>query len=273
MAKPNLIPEKNVQETLDTIESVAREVAFEKGEGTERMELYLHYAINCYLENLVDTLKEIKTVCLDITDHFTVALPKDFLDLVKIGYQYKDQILTFTTDDYIVSLKNDESQGAGLERTNSTIQDSRSKLNSDGISYVYFSNYYNELGEHKGRLFGLMLKSNELGTYKIDRAKREIYLSLRNTWSNKGKVVLEYIGLCTSATEATPINPIAKQMLKYYIYWQTSEQDKSIPTNKAVRYEDLYWREQKRVVARLSDLSVADIIEAARVYYSQTPNF
>ncbi len=261
-------------QTVDTIDTIAREVAFEKGESLERLELYIHYGKEAYRDFKFDMAKEIKTVRLEMTPWKSLKLPDDCLDLVKVGVVVRGQILTFTHDQYLPMdrQKCDKSidtvlpsgrQGSFLPITGPTA------FFASG-SYVYYSNYYNEYGEFKGRLYGLAGNDNGLGYYRWDREKKEVHLNV-NSSLETAQFIVEYIGNCDNPTEATVVNPLAKKMIKFYIDWRLAERDPNVPGNRAARLEDVYWNEFRRVVSRMSDVDIGDIIEASRQYYMMTP--
>ena len=255
-----------------TIGDIAQEICFEKGENLNRYELYVHYGLECLRDLQLDILREVKAKALEQTEWSSIRLPEDLLDLIRVGVVKEKQVLTFTNNDYI-SLIKDSEDCVEID----TLPTSRQPIprHSDQVIYgssslTAFSNYYNEYGELKGRLFGLPNNDNGLGEFRWDRNKNEVFLSIGSALED-ARIYIEYIGLCDEPTEATPVNPVVKKAVKYYVDYKVADRDPNVPANEKIRLEDQYWREFKRSNSRLHPLSVAEIIEATRQYYMQVP--
>lgn len=245
-----------------TIDSCIRSAIIDIGAGMERFEQFKNWAIEGYKELHFDVIQEIKTVQLDLTAWKAIELPTDFVDWVMIGSVVDYQIRVFTNDNRI-SLYHDDLDPVDGD------PDARDGDNSDPVdttaNQLYFWNTTNQYGEDTGQLYGMTVKHNGQGYFKLNNERNEIQFS--PAIDGDTKIYLEYISNGYDASVATAIHEYAGRCIKRYIHWQRLLHSKSSPLWERREAERLYYVEYNKVVTRLNKITVEDVLDCARDAY------
>jgi len=154
------------KKTYETIDNIARGVCMDLGEGLERYEQYLHWALQAHKDWHLDQAKEIKTVEIDLTTYKAAPLPDDFVDWTKVGIRCGNTILTFAADNYMPFAKdqdgdciNDADEDCpSLDVSDYSVVEGAG-TQQQGFAYYYY-NTLNSKGQDLGKLFGLSAKDN-----------------------------------------------------------------------------------------------------------------
>lgn len=238
-----------------------------------------------------DVSARVKSIKLDVSSNNTVALPDDYVDIVKVGavdsngilrvyrqnknINYSRRILQDTTDDGSTTddtvLTTDSSEGP-LDIQNNLIlnrEDSKGGTDSgsqNDIDFYVFENYLYQGG--LGRLYGAG-GAYAPGDYRINLDQNRIEL---DTETGVSEVVIEYI-----ADEARSTNPLvhvyAEEALRCYIYYKLCERKSTVPANEKARARAEYYNERRKAKARLSNFTKQEALNTIRKNFMQAPKY
>lgn len=263
------------KKTYETIDRVVRGMCMDLGEGLERYEQYLHWALEAHKDWHLDQAKEIKTMEIDLTDYKAAPLPDDFVDWTKIGIRCGNTILTFTHDENMPFAKDqdgdcepDVDEDCPGFDVNST--EALQTLGSSEFSFSYY--YYNLLnakGQDQGKLYGMIAKDNFQGYFRINKEREEI--QFRSRILNLKTIYLEYISNGYEPCGTSYVNPYAAKLLKLYAHWMRLKYNKLSARWEVVDAKEEYWAEFNRVQWRVFDLSVEDVLESWRDSFTLLP--
>ena len=249
-----------------------------------------------------DVTSRVKSIKGNIAANNTVALPDDFVDLIKIGVVDSDGVVRVlnqnknlnmsrrlkTTTDYnnqaqdvleTAETLNSDSEGGPLGTDGDgnpsntiadTILDKGSTTGSgsseNDFEYYIFENYLYQGG--MGRVYGAG-GAHMRGQYRINYDEARIEL---DTESALSEVVIEYI-----ADEARSTNPIihvyAEEALRSYIYYKLVERKSNVPLAEKARARQEYYNERRKAKARMSNFSKAEALSTIRKNFKIAPKY
>jgi hypothetical protein len=251
-----------------TLDSIIRSALMDLGAGMERYETFRHWAIEGLRDFHFDMAQEIRTVQLSLTAWKAIELPTDFVDWAMLGVVVNNQIQCFTNDERISLFREDADENGEIDPivapVDTTIRDSNPN------DRLWFWNNYNANGEYTGQLFGLTVKFNGVGYFRMNKERREIQFS-PNIDGNT-KIYLEYISDGYNPSEKTVVNIYAAKLIKLYIHWQRTKYSNSATVMAKREAKDDYWNEYSKVQNRLNPITVADVLECARDAYRLVPS-
>ena len=245
-----------------------------------------NFALRGIREFGFDVTSRIKSLKLPIdSTNNTVALPDDFVDIVKIGVVTDDGFVrTLGQNKHLNQSRKYEVDSNGTA-TNETFdseegplnieansikdrQDDKSVTDGSNESYDYyiFENYLYQGG--LGRLYGLG-GGARVGDYRINYDQNRIEV---DTNSNADEVVIEYV-----ADEARSTNPVihvyAEEALRCYIYYKICERKSTVPANEKARARAEYYNERRKAKARLSNFTKDEALRTIRKNYRLAPKY
>tara|TARA_R100001015_G_C4624762_1_gene183022 strand:- start:1412 stop:2302 length:891 start_codon:yes stop_codon:yes gene_type:complete len=242
-----------------------------------------------------DITSRVKSIKLDVnTTNNTVALPDDFVDLLKIGTVGSDGLLRVLGQNKNLNqsrrITQVDSDGDGVVDTDTTSkvdsaqgplhihdnlildrEDDKTNTNvSSGVSDEYdfyiFENYAYQGG--LGRLYGTG-GGHMQGEYRINLDQNRIEVDTSN---DVAEVVLEYI-----SDEARSTNPVihvyAEEALRTYIYYKLCERKSTVPANEKARARSEYYNERRKAKARLSNFSKEEALKTIRKNFKLAPKY
>lgn len=243
-----------------TLDSCIRSAIMDIGAGMERYETFKHWAIEGYRQFHFDLAAEVKTTKLTLTAWKAVELPIDFVDWVFIGVIVDNQIRVFTHDDRISIFREDGDEDGEIDELETTATPSI----QESVPYWFWNNR-NSQGQDAGQLYGLTVKENGVGYFKMNPERREIQFS--PSVDSDTEIYLEYISDGFNPNEQTMVNIYAAKLIKLYIHWMRHEFAKSSNGMEKERAKDMYDRELYKVQNRIQKITVDDVLEAARDGY------
>lgn len=259
------IKEGNRQRGIVTIDSVVRSYLMDIGAGMERYEQAKHWVLEGYRDFHFDLAQEIKTAYLTLTPWKAVELPIDYVDFVMIGVNINGDIRVFTNDERIALPDEaiiDGDPDAATEEGDLPLETTGQR--------IHFYNV-NSRGEDAGQLYGLLVKNNGVGYYKINSERREIQFSPHVKGDTT--IYLEYISDGINPCEKTVVNIYAAKLLKLYAHWQRHTFAKSSTGLEKREAKDNYWNEFYKVQNRIQKITAADVLEVARDGYKLVQSF
>jgi hypothetical protein len=240
-----------------------------------------------------DVSSRVKSLKLSVdSTNNTVALPTDYVDIVKIGIVGGDGILYVLGHNkninYSMKVKLSDQTDDGIDNpvdettvdfdgtpldiaanSVSDLEDSKTgtgDASSSDYDFYIFENYIFQGGI--GRMYGLG-GGHLRGEYRINLDQNRIEIS---TDSGVSEVVLEYI-----ADEARSGNPVihvyAEEALRCYIYYKLCERKASVPANEKARARAEYYNERRKAKARLSNFSKEEALKTIRQNFKMAPKY
>jgi len=256
------IVQQNRQRGFVTIDTCVRNALMDIGTDLSRYEQFKKWAIDAYRAFHFDMAMEVKTIQLDLTAWKAAELPIDFVDYAMIGIVVDNQIQVITNDNRISLYHDDEDPLDGDP-------DAREATTTDASTYYFYNT--TSRGEDAGALYGLTVKDSGVGYFKMNRERREIQFSPHVDGDTK--IYLEYISDGYDPCSATVVNVYAAKLIELYIHWQRHEFSKSSTGMERERAKDMYDKELYKVQSRLSEITVSDVLEAARDGYRLISSF
>lgn len=235
-----------------------------------------NFALRGIREIGFDLGKKVRSLKLSIASNDTIALPDDFVDLIKVGIVDSNNIVRVFGNNkninYSQRLTSQNVSGPMDIPDNQIFQveDSKTATNnstSEGSSEVYiFENYIYQGGI--GRLYGAG-GGNLSGGYRLNLDQNRIEIDSNDNYS---EVVIEYI-----ADEARSFDPevhvYAEEALRAYIYYKLIERKSSVPSNEKARARAEYYNERRKANARLSNFTKEEALKTIRKNFMQAPKY
>ena len=230
--------------------------------------------------DVVSRIKSLK-LTVDKTNN-TVAIPDDYVDLIKIGCVDGDGILRIFGENKNINYSRKLSTGTSTSDSQSgpldiegnfikNREDSKSSTTSDlntadDYDYYVFENYmYNG---SVGRLYGLGGGHKE-GEYRINLDQNRIEI---DTNSGYDELVIEYV-----ADEARSTNPVihvyAEEALRAYIHYRLCERKSNVPANEKARARSEYYNERRKANRRLSNFTKDEAMRVVRKNFKLAPKY
>jgi hypothetical protein len=250
-----------------TLDSIIRSALMDLGVGLERYEQFKHWAIEGLRDFHFDMAQEIKTVQLPLTAWKAIELPTDFVDWAMIGVVVNNQVQCFTNDERISLFREDSDEDGEIDALVAPVTQ---PVGDSPTDRLWFWNSYNANGEYAGQLFGLTVKDNGVGYYRMNKERGEIQFSPHVDGNTK--IYMEYISDGYNPSEKTVVNIYAAKLIKLYIHWQRTKFSTSATVMAKREAKDDYWNEYSKVQNRLNPITVADVLECARDAYRLVPS-
>ena len=221
---------------------------------------FMHYALKCLNQELnMDSRPLIKTIELSMDTNNEIAIPRDYIDIVKIGQRLdgKHAVKIYGENPNLARIQT--AHNAANTADDTALQ----ALNYGGY---FFNNFYNDKGEHKGRMYGY---GNDVGgsSYKVVPERNVIKLS--NKLSNKTTIYLEYVAYHT-ATSASYIDPRAAECIEAYIIYKFKEHNRAINRFEVGESKQEYYNQLRKLRGRLLGLTKTDILRLVRGEFRQS---
>jgi len=236
-----------------------------------------NFALRGIREIGFDLGKKIKSIKRTInTTNDTIALPDDFVDLIKVGVVGSDGLVHVFGENKNINIsqkyKTDaagnfiDSDGDGVFDR----EDAKGGAATGGVfgsdDFIVFSNYIYQ--NNIGQLYGLGGGFSQ-GEYRLNLDQNRIELSSGRASS---EIVIEYI-----ADEARSMNPTvhvqAEEALRAYIYYRVVERKSSVPMAEKSRARIEYYNERRKANSRLKAFSKEEALKTIRKNFKQSPKY
>ena len=242
-----------------------------------------NFALRGIREIGFDVTSRIKSLRLPVnSENNTVALPDDYVDMLKIGVVDGDGILRIFGQNKNINYSRkipdptatDDSSGGPLNLPQNLIADrvddktaTTSDLSTaDDYDFYVFENYLYD--GTIGRLYGVGGGMME-GEYRVNLDQNRIEI---DTDSGHSEVILEYV-----ADEARSTNPVvhvyAEEALLSYIYYRLCERKANVPANEKARARAEYYNERRKANRRLSNFTKEEAMRITRKNFKLSPKY
>jgi hypothetical protein len=221
----------------------------------------LKSASDCLRELTFDTLQNVNTVNLTLSDSGTADLPCDYVDFVKVGVPYSQYVRPLVQKDSINRLQNKGSSGNVIPYSDDN--------DSDDFLFVpsfYVSDFINDNGEPLGRLFGFNAGWIQDG-FKILRERGQIQVDQQLCATS---IYLEYISDGQCSDNATKVHPYAQKTIEAYILWQFKQHSRAYGSQERELAKNEFSTQRRILRARMNGLTAQDIKRIVRKSYSAT---
>ncbi len=251
-----------------------------------------NFALRGIREIGFDLGKKIKSIKRTVdTTNDTVALPDDFVDLLKLGIVGADGIIHVLNQNKHINYSRQIQQDTAADETVSDttdVGDSRSgPLNieaneildreaskssttgataSDDQDFYLFQNYLYQGG--LGGLYGVG-GGHAVGEYRLNLDQDRIELKMSGSFS---EVVLEYVADEARSTDPE-VHVYAEEALRCYIYYKVVERKSSVPANEKSRARAEYYNERRKANSRLSNFTKEEALSTIRRNFMQAPKY
>lgn len=264
---------KGNRATYRTIEYLADEMCMDLGEGAHRKEQYLHWLIKEAEKWKSDMAREIKTVELTMTPWKSVVLPSDCIRWGKLGIQDGDVLKVFVNRNDIATIHQINSNN--IKQPNADpVSITSLQLDPSNITYPFFN--YTSSGENPGKLFGFAVKDNGFGYFTVNKNEDTDEIQFRTKVASTSKIVLEYLADSWNPTSQTLIHPLASELIVLGAHYRRLKFDRT--RNKNISFDDVRTAKQDRneeydrVIDRMWDYTIEDILEVTNKSYTLTAN-
>jgi hypothetical protein len=242
-----------------TLDNICRSALMQCGYSLHWYLQALKSASDCLRELTFDTLQNVNTVPLPLSDSGSADLPCDYVDFVKVGVPYSQYIRPLVQKDSINRKQNLDSSGNPIIYSNPT-----------PVTFYappfYESDYFNDNYEPLGRWFGFNAGWIQDG-FKILRERGQIQVDQQLCATS---IYLEYISDGQCSDNATKVHPYAQKTIEAYILWQFKQHSRAYGSQERRLAQDEFSSQRRILRARLNGLTVQDIKRIVRKSYSAT---
>ncbi len=223
-----------------------------------------NFALRGIREIGFDLGKKIRSLKLSVnTENSTVALPTDFVDMVKIGVVGSDGVVRVFGENKHINYSQILSDTTRTDSKSSTTGND----GNSGSEYPYvFENYLYQGG--LGRLYG-MGGGNLAGGYRINLDQNRIEIDTNNSHS---QVVMEYVA-DEARSDDPEVHVYAEEALRAYIYYRVVERKSTVPAAEKSRARQEYYNERRKANARMSNFTKEEALKTIRKNFKQAPKY
>jgi hypothetical protein len=249
------------------LDKVVREFLIESGRTEHRYGQALQFGISCLRELQFDVTGSPSIKILPVNDNDTVDLPEDYVNYVRIGYaDVYGRFKELGVNNDIALNRNLTDCGSRGSRTPADPQDA-----GDFVSYPleYYAEHYRN-GESMGRYYGAGGGNNVRGGFRIDKNYSQIQLE---GYKGGDTITLEYIADLNKSEGNFDVHPFAVETVKSWIDWKMNASNPNVPPSFTESKRFVYSRNKKLLFARMSSLSVQDLLQAFRKGNKASPKF
>ena len=236
-----------------------------------------------------DAGKKVRSLKLPVTtSNDTVALPADFVDLIKVGGVGSDGLVYVFghnkninySQKEVTAATTDDAKSDPLYRDVDALnkpvdrEDSKTKTSgvadeanpTNGFDSYLFRNYL--YGSNIRTLYGVG-GGHMIGEYRLNLDQNRIELKVN---SSVDEVVIEYV-----ADEARSTDPMVhvycEEALRCYIYYKLCERKTSVNAGEKARARTEYYNELRKAKARLNNFTKEEALKTIRKNFKQAPKY
>lgn len=236
--------------TTTSIDVITRRWLIEHGYPIHYYIEGVFHSATCLRELNFDVLKIINVANLSVDAEGNISIPNDFVDDIAVTIPVGGSLKNLPKQDWITPIRiHDAASGQFTTYTDTTNAPQTFCGFPFNAGWGWFWNV-NSFGEPTGQYYGA--RGGTSSGYAVFKQQRRIQLSENFAGTN---VVLLYIGDGSSIDNATQIDPQAFATIDAFISWKRSpnRDNENSPEGRT------FYNQRRRLVARLDDLTVADI--------------
>lgn len=234
-----------------SVEEVIQNLLIEEGKSSEHEYLrYFNIAMSGLKELNFDTVRQIKSIELEIDHKNTVNLPTDYVSYLRIA----------------TANSNGELNYLGTRDRINLVHGVTSSNTEDKTQHPVFTD--NTPGDGLWGRYGQGGGNNANGYYRENFEEETIEFS-----SVTGKVIIEYISDGSSDLEGDriKIHSFAEEALKSYIYWKSIYRKRAINMNEKMLAKKEYYNQKRLARARMQSFNKQEAMQTTRKAFKQSP--
>lgn len=244
----------------NSLDGIVRSVLSDKVYPMHWYIQFLGYAVTCLRELEFDTMRNVKSKRITINSYKAGQLPCDFVDYIRVGSELGQYLDPWVEKDTLNRLnffdENGQKQAASdVESINGILPD-----NFEGF---WATNYINDKGEHKGRIFSH--RPAFRNSFIILRERGQIQLDTGYTGST---ITMDYITDGLTIDASNNVHPYAIQTIKDYIDWQMKLHGRQYNNQDRQLAENKFYNSQRILRGRLNPMGEQEIIASMASGYS-----
>jgi hypothetical protein len=234
-----------------SVEEVIQNLLIEEGKSSEHEYLrYFNLAMSGLKELNFDTVRQVKSIELEIDHKNTVNLPTDYVSYLRIA----------TTN------SNGELNYLGARDRINLVHGTTSTNVEDKTQHPVFTD--NTPGDGLWGRYGQGGGNNANGYYRENFEEETIEFS-----SVTGRVIIEYISDGSSDLEGDQIkiHSFAEEALKSYIYWKSIYRKRAVNMNEKMLAKKEYYNQKRLARARMQSFNKQEAMQTTRKAFKQSP--
>ena len=235
-----------------TLDEVIQGLLVDEGKSSEHEYLrYFNIGLRGLKELNFDTVRQIKSVELQLDSKNTVTLPSDYVSYIKIG------VADYNGNVSYMGIRENINFVPGTQST--TVQD-----NTENPPIFSYNNYDNSLWGRYGQGGG----NNANGYYRENLNDRTIEFSNSN-----GPIILEYVSDGSTGLTGTEIkiHAFAEEALRSFIYWKSVQRKRAINMNEKMAAKNEYYNQKRLSRARMQSFNKNEALQTSRKAFKQSP--
>ena len=232
--------------------------------------LVFNYLKRAIREMEFDIHKRVKSMKIPLSSNNTIALPVDYVDMVKIGVVGGDGMVYVFGENKNINYS--QTNAGSTAAPDQGTEDSKSSTTGFGggtndfqdLDHYVFNNYL--LDGNYGQLYGIG-GGQKYGQYRINLDQNRIEIDTSSSYS---EVVLEYI--CDPALEKNPtVHIYAEEAVRAFTYYKLIERKSSVPAGEKARARKEAYNEMRKAKSRLSTFTKEEALRVIRKNFKQSP--
>jgi hypothetical protein len=235
-----------------TLDEVIQGLLVDEGKSSEHEYLrYFNIGLRGLKELNFDTVRQVKSVELQLDSKNTVTLPSDYVSYIKIGVADNNGNVSY------MGIRENINFVPGTQST--TVQD-----NTENPPIFSYNNYDNSLWGRYGQGGG----NNANGYYRENLNDRTIEFSNSN-----GPIILEYVSDGSTGLTGTEIkiHAFAEEALRSFIYWKSVQRKRAINMNEKMAAKNEYYNQKRLSRARMQSFNKNEALQTSRKAFKQSP--
>lgn len=237
------------------IDSIVRSSLMSHGLTLHYYVTFLHFSLQGLREIEYDTVGKVSTARLTVNANGEAALPPDYVDWIKVGFERNRHIIPMGNNDTWVRVANTDSTGNQIPWSSS----SGSIVSSS--TYDPFASYHiSQYGEDLGRMYGIGNGSRN-DIFQVLPERNVILIG--NLFTEGDVIFMEYLSSSNYADTDALVHPYAESTIEAYIRWRYAEQ-KTTRLADVERAKREFYNQYRILRARMNDLSKEDLIRLSR---------
>lgn len=243
---------------LVSINEIVNGVLADLGEGSQRKDQMLKWAVDYYRRYRMDIAREVKGIRVTMTPYKAVILPKDCVDWLELGIENGNQLNTFVNKKLL-------SRECACDQEAPVNAKYYPESGSEGVQYYNLTEY----GENPGKQYGLSVKDNGLGYLSPSRVDRVNEIQLSADVDSTAVIRLIYLSTLFDPSHNNIVHPYAQDLIAYgchynNLFYRWSNGNRNISPTAIQMAKGKLDEEICLVAERRFDLRYEDIIEVIR---------
>ena len=244
-----------------SLNSIVRRELFHKQLPIHWYVDFMSSAVHCARELHLDSLRQVKTVEIDLNSYKAIELPSDFIDWVKVGYKRGQYVIPISQN---VNLNMDYNFETGEDEI---------PFPTVGVEVPFATDYgdypnINSNGEDTGGEYGYQVVKDGF-VYVRERGEIQFDSATQLT-----SVVLVYISngdpsTVTSSTTDMYVHEYAVASIRAYIDWQYQKNTIGIGRLNVQNARVEYYNQLRILRGRMNSMTKEDILSLSRKRFKQ----